>query len=231
MAPRFLTTKTQISGYRMLVRRIEQAFIRRDVRLLSSPFSAQTAAYSVGAGLGALVLLAGLVMSFIKPAPLRGDATIIATQSGGRYVMHNGALHPVTNLSSARLIVGKADAIKTVKDSEVSNYPRGLLMGIAGAPEEMIARGDDTSRWEVCSQYDAASKLDLTPQTSTRTLVVAGGEESRPAKARSVTRKRFWSRRPTAARPERGCCTTAFEPRSLHRRRRCSRLCRSIRRC
>lgn len=99
----------------MLVRRIEQAFTRRDTRLLSSPFSMQTTAVILGFGLAGLVLAAGFVMGLIKPQPTRGEASIVATQSGGRYVMYNGALHPVTNLSSARLIVGKADAIKTVK--------------------------------------------------------------------------------------------------------------------
>lgn len=183
MAPRFLTTKTQISGYRMLVRRIEQAFIRRDVRLLSSPFTAQTTAYSLGVGVGALILLAGLVMSFIKPAPLRGDATIVATQSGGRYVMYEGALHPVTNLASARLITGKADSVRTMKDAELEEYPRGLLMGIPGAPDEMVPRTDEVSRWAVCSQYDSASELDLTPRTSTRTLLVAGGDEIVPGQS------------------------------------------------
>ncbi|ULD38990.1 type VII secretion protein EccB [Rhodococcus qingshengii] len=180
MAPRFLTTKTQISGYRMLVRRIEQAFIRWDTRLLSSPFSAQTTAMSIGAGLCALILIAGLVVSWIKPAPSRGEATIIATQSGGRYVMFEGALHPVTNLSSARLITGRADSVKTVKDAELEKYPRGLLMGIPGAPDEMVPRTDDTSRWAVCTQYDSASALDLTPRVSTRTLIVAGDKEFEP---------------------------------------------------
>jgi ESX secretion system ATPase EccB len=182
MAPRFLTTKTQISGYRMLVRRIEQAFIRRDVRLLSSPFTAQTTAYSLGAGAGALILLAGLVMSFIKPAPVRGDAMIVATQSGGRYVMHDDALHPVLNLSSARLITGKPDSVKTVKDAELAEHPRGLLMGIPGAPDEMLPRTDEVSRWAVCSQYNSASALDLTPKTSTRTLLVAGDDEITPGR-------------------------------------------------
>ncbi|WP_301850637.1 type VII secretion protein EccB [Rhodococcus pyridinivorans] len=182
MAPRFLTTKTQISGYRMLVRRIEQAFIRRDVRLLSSPFTAQATAYSLGAGAGALILLAGLVMSFIKPAPARGEAVILATQSGGRYVLHNDTLHPVMNLASARLITGKPDSVRTVKEAELSEHPRGLLMGIPGAPDEMLPRTDDISRWAVCSQYDPASELELTPQTATRTLLVAGGEEVTPGR-------------------------------------------------
>lgn len=165
----------------MLVRRIEQAFTRRDTRLLSSPFSMQTTAVIVGFGLAGLVLAAGFVMGLIKPQPTRGEASIVATQSGGRYVMYNGALHPVTNLSSARLIVGKADAIKTVKDAELEKYPRGLLMGIPGAPDEMIPRTDDTSRWAVCTQYNSATSLDLTPNISTRTLLIAGDPEIVPA--------------------------------------------------
>ncbi|TQC45043.1 type VII secretion protein EccB [Rhodococcus sp. WS4] len=172
--PRFLTTKTQISGYRLLVRRIEQGFIRRDVRLIASPFAAQASAFSIGIGIASLVIIAGLVVSFINPKPARGNATILSTKSGSRFVMYQDALHPVTNLASARLIVGSSEDVKVVKDDELANYPRGLLMGIPAAPDAMVPREDSMSQWAVCSQFDASSALALTQSRSARTLVVAG---------------------------------------------------------
>lgn len=175
--PRFLTTKTQISGYRLLVRRIEQGFIRRDVRLLASPFAAESSSFSIGVGLGGLILIAGLVMSLLSPKPDRGDAEILATKSGSRFVMWQDRLHPVTNLASARLIVGSADNVKVVKDDLVDDYPRGQLMGIPSAPDAMEPRKDVTSAWSVCSQFDASTALDLTPDRNARTLIIAGADE------------------------------------------------------
>lgn len=173
---RRLTDKLQISGYRLLVQRIEQGLISRDVRGFASPFSKQSQAFAIGLGLGALVLLAGLLMSVLRPAALSGDATILGTSSGSRYVVSDGIVHPVTNLASARLITGSADNAKIVKDSEIDKYPRGLLMGIPSAPDAMNARADDVSRWAVCSQYDAQSELSLTSSTQARTIVLTGDD-------------------------------------------------------
>jgi type VII secretion protein EccB len=173
---RFLTTKTQISGYRLLVRRIEQGFVRRDTRLLASPFAAHTTAFAVGMGVVALGLLGMLVFSFFKPNPSIGDAAIVQTKTGSRFVVYNGVLHPVTNLASARLIVGSPEPLTTVKDEDLNAFPRGLLMGIPAAPDNMLARADERSRWAVCSQYDPATELSLVKAVSTRTLVVAGDD-------------------------------------------------------
>ena len=47
-------------------------------------------------------------------------------------------LHPVLNLTSARLIVGKPVNPTTVKSTELDKFPRGNLIGIPGAPERMV---------------------------------------------------------------------------------------------
>ncbi|MBR7540494.1 type VII secretion protein EccB, partial [Mycobacterium tuberculosis] len=72
-----------------------------------------------------------------------------------------GRAHPVTNLSSARLITGSPEDSKTVSDSELAKFPRGMLMGIPGAPDDMDPRADDTARWGACPQFDPATELPL----------------------------------------------------------------------
>lgn len=184
MAARFLTTRLQRSGYRFLIRRQEQAFTRRDVRGLSNPFSAQTSALSVGIFLVGLLAVIGLLVSFIKPRPDRGMDSIITTQSGGMYVMFGGTqenpvakLHPVTNLASARLIVGSPENASVVKDSSLEGIPRGPLMGIPSAPNSLAAHDKDPATWTVCDRRDAKSDLSLTTAGSIVTTLIAGADE------------------------------------------------------
>lgn len=184
MAARFLTTRLQRTGYRFLIRRQEQAFTRRDVRGLSNPFSAQTSALSVGVFLVGLLAVIGLLVSFIKPRPDRGMDTIVTTQSGGMYVMFGGTpesptakLHPVTNLASARLIVGSPDNASVVKDSSLEGIPRGPLMGIPSAPNSLAAHSEDPATWTVCNVRDAKSDLSLTTAGSIVTSLIAGKDE------------------------------------------------------
>lgn len=184
MAARFLTSRLQRSGYRFLIRRVEQAFTRRDVRGLSNPFSAQTSALAVGVFLVGLIAVVGLLVSFIKPRPDRGVDSIVTTQSGGMYVMFGGTpeepearLHPVTNLASARLIVGKPENASVIKDSSLEGIPRGPLMGIPSAPNSLAAHDSDPATWTICDRRDAKSDLSLTTAGSIKTTLIAGKDE------------------------------------------------------
>ena len=87
VAPRFYTDRLQRSGYKFLTKRQEQAFIRRDIRGLANPFSAQTSAVSFGFFAIGLTMVLALIISIFKPSPDRGMDAIITTQSGGMYVM------------------------------------------------------------------------------------------------------------------------------------------------
>ena len=176
MAPRFHTTRLQRSGYRFLTKRQEQAFIRRDIRGLANPFSAQTSAVSAGFFAIGLTMVLALIVSILKPSPDRGMDAIISTQSGGMYVMYGGRLHPVTNLASARLIVGKPDNASTVKDAVLNDkeIPRGPIMGIPSAPNSLAAHKDDPAVWTLCDRRDAKSDLSLTTAGKFSTTLVAG---------------------------------------------------------
>ena len=177
MAARFLTTRLQRSGYRFLSKRQEQAFIRRDIRGLTNPFSAQSAAVTVGFFLIGLTMVLGLLISILKPRPDKGVDAIITTQSGGMYVMFNDRLHPVTNLASARLIVGNPENSSVAKDSTIADIPRGPLMGIPSAPNSLAAHSDDPATWTICDRRDAKSDLALTTVGKITTTLVAGKDQ------------------------------------------------------
>ncbi|MGW5450631.1 type VII secretion protein EccB [Nocardia sp. NPDC003979] len=167
------TTRWQVSGYRFLVRRMEHALVRRDVRMLHDPMRAQTRAYVVGLVLGIVVLAGCGVLALLKPQDKIGDNKIlIGKESGGVYVVIDNVVHPALNLASARLAAGEAAKAVIVKESELGKKPRGQLVGIPGAPSSIQYDKDGKGRpWSVCDRLKADGSTDLT------TSVLAGTPE------------------------------------------------------
>ncbi|MBC7300882.1 MAG: type VII secretion protein EccB [Nocardia sp.] len=164
------TTRWQVSGYRFLVRRMEHALVRRDVRMLHDPMRAQTRAYVVGLVLGLVVLAGCGILALIRPQDKIGDSKIlIAKESGGVYVVVENVVHPALNLASARLAAGEASKASIVKESELGKKPRGQLIGIPGAPSSILYDKNGTGRaWTVCDRLKSDGSADLT------TSVLAG---------------------------------------------------------
>ena len=106
--------------------------------------------------LTAVICLAALFWSFLRPAGSAGQAVIIADQSSGAlYVRVGDTLYPALNLASARLIAGQPANPVRVRRSEIESMARGALVGIPGAPTQLDATAPTTSSWLVC---DAVTK-------------------------------------------------------------------------
>jgi type VII secretion protein EccB len=119
--------------------------------MLVDPLRTQSRAVFVGA----LVLITGLagcfVFSLIRPGGVAGNDAILADRTtSALYVRLGDQLHPVLNLTSARLIAGRPDNPTTVKTSEIDRFPRGNLIGIPGAPERMVQNTTRDADWTVC---------------------------------------------------------------------------------
>ncbi|MCD7052440.1 type VII secretion protein EccB [Rhodococcus hoagii] len=163
------TTRWQVSGYRFLVRRMEHALVRKDVRMLSDPMRSQSRALGVGIVVACLVLAGCAALALFRPQDKIGNATIVVGKdSGAMFVAVNDALHPVLNLASARLIVGEAAKPVTVSESEIESRPRGALVGIPGAPSALPAGSPDGQPWTVCDTVTADGTGSVT------TTVVVG---------------------------------------------------------
>ncbi|MDS1114448.1 type VII secretion protein EccB [Gordonia westfalica] len=168
---RQLTTKAQVNGYRFLIKRLEHALVRRDVRMLHDPMRSQLQALVVGTVLGLLVLGGCGVYGLIRPQGSVGDATIIVSKnSGSMYVLVEDTLHPVLNLASARLITGSSEKPTSVADKKLQPYPRGPLLGIPGAPASLPGSAHKgTSMWTVCDS--AAVSSDTSSESIQQTVI------------------------------------------------------------
>ncbi len=150
--PAQLTTRQQVNGYRFLLRRLEHALMRRDVRMLHDPMRSHFRAVIAGVAISVVLTGGFFVYGLIKPAGSVGDSKIIVGKdSGAMYVMIDDTLHPVLNLASARLIIASPDKPESVSDSNLSGYKRGPLVGIPGAPQSLPgSQHPDHSYWTVC---------------------------------------------------------------------------------
>src|SRR6185295_18522329 len=146
------TTRLHVSGYRFLLRRIEHALVRGDVRMLDDPLRAQSLSLMAGAILAVIIVAACAILAFLRPSGALGSAPIMMMRdSGALYVRIGDIVHPVLNLASARLIAGTPANPEVVSASALRNTKRGPLVGIPGAPATIAAPlGETESAWAVC---------------------------------------------------------------------------------
>ncbi|HET6735597.1 type VII secretion protein EccB [Mycobacterium sp.] len=155
---RGFVTRHQVSGWRFVMRRIASGVALHDTRMLVDPLRTQTRAVLVGG----LILITGLagcfIFSLIRPGGVAGNDAVLADRdTAALYVKVGDQLHPVLNLTSARLIAGRPDNPSTVKTSEIDRFPRGNLIGIPGAPERMVQNTSRDADWTVCDAVSGSA--------------------------------------------------------------------------
>lgn len=178
---RGFVTRHQVTGWRFVMRRIASGIALHDTRMLVDPLRTQSRAVVMGV----LIVVAGLVgcfvFSFMRPNGSAGNNAVLADRStAALYVRVGDQLHPVLNLTSARLIVGRPVNPTTVKSSELDRFPRGNLIGIPGAPERMVQNTARDANWTVC---DVVSGEDGRAAHSLGVTVIAGPLDSRGTRA------------------------------------------------
>ena len=146
------TTRLHVSGYRFLLRRMEHALVRGEVRMLDDPLRAQSLSLMAGVILAVIIVAACAILAFLRPPGTLGSSQIVMVRdSGALYVRIGDVVHPVLNLASARLIAGAPANPEAVSASAIHNAKRGPLVGIPGAPAAIAAPlGEDESGWAVC---------------------------------------------------------------------------------
>jgi type VII secretion protein EccB len=148
---RGFVTRHQVTGWRFVMRRIASGVALHDTRMLVDPLRTQTRAVLMGALILITALVGCFVFSLIRPNGSAANNPILADRStAALYVRLGDRLHPVLNLTSARLIAGRSVNPTTVKSSELDKFPRGNLIGIPGAPERMVQNTSKDADWTVC---------------------------------------------------------------------------------
>jgi type VII secretion protein EccB len=180
---RGFVTRHQVTGWRFVMRRIASGIALHDTRMLVDPLRTQSRAVLMGV----LILITGLVgcfvFSLIRPSGSAGNNAVLADRStAALYVRVGDDLHPVLNLTSARLIVGRPVDPTTVKSSELDRFPRGNLIGIPGAPERMVQNASHDANWTVCDAVSGTSH----GAHSAGVTVIAGPPDGDGARAAAI---------------------------------------------
>ncbi|WP_375484674.1 type VII secretion protein EccB [uncultured Jatrophihabitans sp.] len=109
---------------------------------------------------------------------LPNQGVIVDSSTGGNYVLVDNVLHPALNLASARLIAGSQST--TVSSGTLRKLPRGLPVGIPGAPDQLPPTSSLVSGpWTVCSTAPQASaarpRITVSVGAAIPTPVATGG--------------------------------------------------------
>lgn len=141
-----------------------------------------------GVALSVLLVLGSLGFGLLKPSLPNGwdDNSLVLTKgSGTRFVAVKGTLYPVTNTTSARLLIPSGEfKVVEVPEAKIAEVPRGARIGITGAPDELPARDnlvDDG--WLSCTAEGGAVRTELAPDAAGATLsaesaVVSTGDQT-----------------------------------------------------
>ena len=140
--------------------------------------------------LGAVAVAAVVVLGVLKPQAPSGwqSGLAVDSSSGAAYVwsVQDDELHPVFNITSAKLVLGQTFTKYEVPD-DVINGPGitiGAPYGILGAPPDVPPTGNVNTagldQWNVCEQSAQAGDQDL-PGGSTVVEVGYGDGADQPA--------------------------------------------------
>ncbi|KZS58294.1 type VII secretion protein EccB [Mycobacterium kansasii] len=183
-----LTTKVQVSGWRFLLRRLEHAIVRRDTRMFDDPLQFYSRSVGLGIVIAVLILLGAGLLAFFKPQGKLGASSLLTDRATNQlYVIVSGQLHPVYNLTSARLVLGNPASPATVKSSELSRMPLGQTIGIPGAPYATPVSGDTTSTWTLCDTVVRPGAASAAVQTSVLVMPLLIDSSINPIEANEAT--------------------------------------------
>jgi type VII secretion protein EccB len=153
--------RDQIQAYQFVRRRTVSAVLVGDANHAVSPTRRSVTGAITGVVLVILVVIGFAIYGVLRPggstAWKADDAIVVEKESGARLVLaEDGALHPVLNYASARLLVGSAGKLTRVSRNSLAGVRRGAAIGIPEAPDSL----PDPKRmqgqpWTACSSRAA----------------------------------------------------------------------------
>jgi Type VII secretion system ESX-1, transport TM domain B len=151
------TQRDQLQAYRFLRRRAVSALRFGDANSAVAP----SRRVGLGTVVGVLcaVVAAGAVggYGFLRPSGggwRKPGQVVIEKETGAAFVLgSDGVLHPMLNYTSARLLAGGSAVTTALSARALAGAPRGLPLGIPGAPASLPAAGAPVGAgWAVCAQ-------------------------------------------------------------------------------
>ena len=148
--------RDQVQAHSYVLSRLTSALVTGEPEILENPHRRIVTGMIAGLLIGCVVVVVSVIYGLLKP----GGATrwrepgtlIVEKESGGRFIVVGDELRPVYNFTSAILIFGRRPAVVTVSTHSLRSMPRGLPVGIVGAPDSPPdPAGLDGVGWSVCA--------------------------------------------------------------------------------
>lgn len=153
------TRRDQLQAYRFAQARVHSALLAGDPDQLEQPLRRTGVATFAGVMVAVLVACGFGIFGLISPGSKKGwdspGTLVVEKETGARFVYdaRDGALHPVLNYASARLILGQPEvAVREFSRASLNGVPRGAPRGVAGLPDALPSPGGLVrGPWVVCS--------------------------------------------------------------------------------
>lgn len=147
------TTQAQVSGHRFLRRRMHHGLVLGDARMIHDPLAKRQRAAVFGTALTVLLMMGSGLLAALDPHPHPGaEAPLLRAGSGALYVRLGQEVHPVSNLASARLIVGEPVNPADIDDEALAALTHGRPVGLSDAPGLIAAEAppEEKRTWSAC---------------------------------------------------------------------------------
>ncbi|MFJ9693903.1 type VII secretion protein EccB [Kitasatospora sp. NPDC101183] len=180
--------RDQVQAHLFVMSRLASGMLRAEPDAPDTPTGRTTRGAVTGLAVAVLIGLGVTVYGVIKPGGDSGwekpGTLLVVEESGARYLSIGGQLHPVLNDTSAKLLAGDQLTVRSVSRDSIADAPRGLPVGIAGAPDGLPPAGDlGGGTWLVCGTVQpgptgapaARVSLRLDPPGEGRALAAGQG--------------------------------------------------------
>lgn len=181
------TRRDHLQAYQFSTSRLVVALASGDPGTGQTPFRRARLGVLVGVVLGVLIsggmVVSGLIAPEASTAWRNPNTIIVAKETGTRYLLLDGVLHPTANYASAVLVAGQTASVQIVPQAQLAGVPTGPTVGIPGAPDILPpAAGLLPGTWALCQRPGSRGVpvLDLDPAGRTsaiparESVVVAG---------------------------------------------------------
>ncbi|WP_327176499.1 type VII secretion protein EccB [Streptomyces sp. NBC_01335] len=157
--------RDQVQAHMFLASRMSAAMLRAEPDAPDHPTGRNwrgavgglVLAVLIGVGVG----IYGLVVPEGDGSWATAGAFVVVEDSSARYLYAGGALHPVLNQASAKLIAGDGMSTHTVSAADLSGTPHGDPFGIVGAPDALPGEGSFYGgSWSACAAPSSTGGAD-----------------------------------------------------------------------
>ncbi|HEY1486608.1 MAG TPA: type VII secretion protein EccB [Micromonosporaceae bacterium] len=155
--------RDQLQSHQFLAQRVISALVMRETDPAQSPLRRGIGAVFAGVMISVMVAAGfgvyGLLTKVGSDKWKTNNSVVIDKDSGASFVYQDGELHPMLNYASALLATGAAPrAVFHESDRTLSSVPRGVLLGIAGAPDSLPAAAQVLGApWTLCADGSATT--------------------------------------------------------------------------